>query len=101
MTKSEVVQMYNELFAHAKEHEDGQGNTNAPADLAKIAFDGVRTNVHFALQCDAGAPPAPHTDDDGDPEMHHMRQKAHFKKLWKQTDEIVASAGLTEKGLVS
>lgn len=100
-TKDEVRAMYTALFAHAQVHKDSDGNGNDPADCTKHAFNGVRTNVHFILQCEAGAPPGPHADDEGDPEMHHMRQKAHFKKLWKEADALVAAAGVTEKGLVS
>ncbi len=99
-TKDEVLAMYSELLAHAREHKDSDGNGNEPAECAKHAFNGVRSNVHFAMQKTA-PPPEPHDDDDGDHEMHHMRQKVHFKKLWQMADALIAAAGLTEKGLVS
>lgn len=101
LTPPGVRAHYAELLAHAKVHKDSEGNGNDPAECAKHAFNGVRTNVHWALQCRAGAPPGPHPDDEGDPEIHHMRQKLHFKKLWKETDALVLAAGVTEKGLVS
>jgi hypothetical protein len=100
LTKADVRAMYTELFAHAKVHKDGAGQGNALDECALHAFNGVRSNVHFALQ-EATPPPGPHPDDDGDPDLHHMRQKAHFKKLWQQADALVAEAGVTAKGLVS
>ena len=98
MTKSKVLAMYDDLLAHAKVHTDSQGNGNE--DPERHAFNGVRSNVHAELQA-ATPPPEPDPADNGDPEMHHMRQKAHFKMLWQRTDELVAQAGITEKGLAS
>jgi len=83
---------------HAKIHADCKGNTNA--DPIACAFHSTRSEVFAALQATNPAP-GPHPDDDGDPEMHHMRQKAHNKRLWKETDALVAAAGVTAKGMVS
>ncbi len=96
MTKDEILAMYSELLAQFKADD-----RNDPTECEKHAYNGVRSNVHWALQCKVGAPPKPHAADDGDPEMHHMRQKSHFKNLWKRTDEMVTAAGLTLKGQVS
>lgn len=61
------------------------------------ACRGTRTRVHAALSEEAGDPPAKTTPDE-DAEVHHGRQKAHGIALWKATDALVASAGITETG---
>ena len=98
MKTDDVLALHTRLHAHAKSHKDSKGNGNADPDA--VAFNGTRTDVHAALQA-ANPPPGPHPDDEGDPELHHARQKAHGKKLWKQTDALIAAAGITEKGRVS
>jgi hypothetical protein len=96
-TPADVRAIHGRALAHAKVAKDSKGNGND--DPALVAFNATRSDVHAALQAES-PPPGPHPDDDGDPEMLHMRQKAHFKKLWKEADALVAAAGVTEKGVV-
>ncbi len=98
MNKEEILAIHAKACKHAKSHTDSKGNGNA--DPLSVAFHMTRSEVNEKLQAKT-APPGPHPDDDGDAEMHHMRQKLHFKKLWKLTDELVAAAGLSDKGQVS
>lgn len=99
-TKDQIRTLYADLLAHAKDHKDSDGVGNAAEDLELIAFNGVRSMVHGELEAESPQP-GPHPDDEGDPDMHHARQKLHGIKLWKRTEELVAAAGLTAKGLVS
>ena len=84
----------------AASHVDSRGNTNEGEDLDLIAFNGVRSDVFSALAFMSPAP-EPDPEDDGDPELHHARQKVHNKKLWRDVDALVSAAGLTAKGQVS
>ena len=52
----------------------------------------TRTEVHAAMQLET---PAPARLDGEDPDDHHMRQKAYGKALWKETDRLIAEAGVT------
>ncbi len=94
-TMQAVRELHARLLTHAKTHKDSKGNGNDNPDL--VAFNATRTEVHAALQALA-PPPGPLPEDDGDPDLLHARQKAHFKRLWKEADEIVAASGVTEKG---
>lgn len=95
MTRDEVLEIYNRELEKAKSAKDNKGGTNA--DPANVAYNAARTEIHAALQA-SDPPPGPHDDDEGDPELHHMRQKKHGKDLWKQADALVHGAGLTMKG---
>lgn len=95
MNKSDVQALYASALERAK-RPDSKGNTNA--DPASVAFHMVRSEVHEALHRESPTP-GEHPDDEGDPDLVHARQKAHGKKLWKRADELVAAAGLSEKGM--
>lgn len=98
LTNTEVLAIYARVLDHAKTHKDSKGNGNEDPEL--VAFNGVRTEVHAALEL-KHPQPVEHDDDEGDPELHHARQKSHNKKLWKRADKIVADAGITAKGVKS
>ncbi len=97
-SKQDVLAIHARVHGHAKTHKDKKGNGNDATDLELVAFNGTRSDVFDALQRESPMPP-PHPDDEGDPELHHLRQKAHAKKLWKEADAIVAAAGITDKGV--
>jgi hypothetical protein len=67
----------------------------SPPPRALQAFRGLRTRVHEQLQAEAGDPPGLDVEDRD--EAHHV-QKKHFKAMWVQADELVATAGITAKG---
>lgn len=100
---------HDRLMSHASTYVDKKGNTNAPEDLELVAYNGVRSMVHDQLQAlHPGPQPHPNDEEDGDEEVakeiHHLRQKAHGKRLWRRTDELVAQAGIVApapKGEVS
>lgn len=98
MNPKAIHKLYAEVLALAAVAKDSYGNGNAPADLPRIAFAGLRSEVHAALLLE-DAHPEPHADDEGDPDLHHARQKAHGKSLWKQTDALIAAAGITAEGV--
>ena len=91
-TPASVRAQHEKIREHARTHVDSHANSNDDPD--GVAFDALRSEIHAGLQL-AEPPPPPHPDDEGDPELHHARQKIHFKRLWKRTDEIIAAAGIT------
>lgn len=97
LAKKEVVAMYAAALEHATIYVDSLSNRNAASNLPNIAFHGLRSEVHAALQLLSPAP-GPHADDGADPDLHHARQKAHGKSLWKETCEIIEAAGVSEEG---
>lgn len=97
LSAKDVRAIYDRVLDHATTYKDSYGNGNEPADLPNIAFHGLRSEVHAALQLESPHP-EPHPDDEGDPDLHHARQKSHGKGLWKETDALIAAAGITAKG---
>lgn len=90
-TAAKVKSEHQRLIAHARTHQDSYGNGNN--DPERVGYDALRSEIHAALQVERPAPgPAP--EDEGDPELLHARQKAHNKALWKETDAIIAAAGI-------
>lgn len=96
MTKAEAIAIYDRLLATATTIIDGHGHRNA--NPAQVAYDGLRSEVHAALQLEH---PVPEAEADEDPDLHHMRQKSYGKNLWKVADAIVAAAGVTPRGKAS
>ncbi len=98
MTPDELRADHAKALVHAAKHVDFKGNKNAPEEVAKIAFNGVRSKLFGLLQ--AENPPPSVAEKDEDAEDFHQRQKSHNKKLWKQVEKAVAAAGLSESGAV-
>ncbi len=95
MTPEELRADYAKALGHASKHVDKKGNSNAPEDVSKIAFNGVRSAL-FAKLIAASPVEGPLPGEDAE-DTHH-RQKKHNKQLWKQVEAAVAAAGLTESG---
>ncbi len=95
---AEIRTMYARILAHATAYKDGQGNTNHKRDLKRIAFDGLRSEVHAMLQ-ELHPAPDPHPADEGDAELHWTRQRNHGARLWRQADTLIANAGVSAKGV--
>ncbi len=98
MTPDELRADHAKALGYALKAVDSKGNTNAEADVSKVAFNGVRSALYAKLSAESPAP-SEDKEDEGDPELIHARQKKHNKSLWKQVEALVAAAGLSESGM--
>lgn len=87
LTTEDVRALYEvELMKH-----DRDKRRHGPLSLDDAMLRATRTMVHIKLQEQLPPPPAITGED---PDETHARQKAHNKRLWQETNLLVAEANL-------
>lgn len=85
LTSDDVLALYqNEVSKHER---DGRKHGHLSVDDAMLRA--TRTMVHAKLQEQLPPPPPVRGED---PDETHAKQKAHGKRLWAETDRLIADA---------